>query len=1146
MNIHRHTHVLLCISLILSFITLGFSASTAKAATITLIVSRADDISTNALPVIGTLRYEMLLAQQGNANYTITFSPDLVGASCTTNDNVFHQICITLQSALPIASGTGVTIEGGIYNVAIKILGDGGGNAAKVRLFDDRGGALTLNNLSLYYGKPSGGNGGIIDNESGYIIINNCVLEFGEALLGIGGAIYNSPGSTLIVNQSAFIDNTADGRSDQPGDGGAIDNNRGTVVINNSSFSGNTSYNDTLVGGVIGFSGGGGAIHNEHGNLTITNSLIQNNQAASKQTTLLGSGGGIYTSGQGSTVNIVASTIYNNTAGEDGGALFIGDALDDDLFGGSTASANITNSTLALNSTYVSGGAINNKNSKPLTIINSTLEDNVTSANLGYGGILPIGGNNISNTSVQSTSVQNSIVTDIGSYSANIAQDCSGPLIDKGFNLEKSANNSCGVPLTVAFLVRSVSINGGPTTTAALPQGSPAIDAIPPDKCVVSVDQRGIHRPYPKDGKCDIGAFEFDPTYQPVVNALDDQDNGNCTTDHCSLREAVTYAPPGSKITFARGLTGTIPVNSQMFIRKDLTITGPTAWPGITLDGQSQTRMFYINGPSDVAISNMTFVHGHAFPTGTGDYDDGAAGAIFAEHTATLKISGSTFSANTATLAGGAIGCHCNLTVVNSTFDENYGHRGGGAIWVVTGICFVYNSTFYSNIVDKGYSGEAIDQCGGFGSQPLTLVNSIMDGNASMYHSNPSDNIGACGGSPGVALNNIIDEHGDSSCGPGQTSVDPLYTPSGNPLRRSGGPTPVLLLSSDSPARNAGNISACNPDPNDLTNISPVHNIDQRGYPRVTAAKPYCDVGAIEDTSFMSAHLDTIGVYRPSSKTFYLRQTNSSGYADITLPSPSPDASQPYPIVGDWVGSGYDQIGIYDQSNGQFCLGIQNRNGCLASPVLGDPGDVPISGHWQASLSHDGIGVFRPSNGLIYLKDDLTTGFADYTMVLGIPYDMPISNDWEGDGVDSPGVYRPPTTDFFLSDQVTNGGVFGDYQIRIGIAGMTPHAYTDGAQDMGSIIPLAGDWVSQGSSGIGALQPDGTFLLKNILISGAADSNFVFGAPGDIPVGGHWKVRGTGVSSTIVVPSTSVPTILIPATPTTVPIGLPPQHNYDG
>jgi CSLREA domain-containing protein len=59
--------------------------------------------------------------------------------------------------------------------------------------------------------------------------------------------------------------------------------------------------------------------------------------------------------------------------------------------------------------------------------------------------------------------------------------------------------------------------NGGPTQTRALLPGSPAVDAAAPAGCVddlgapLTTDQRGLPRPYPAGGPCDMGAFELQP-----------------------------------------------------------------------------------------------------------------------------------------------------------------------------------------------------------------------------------------------------------------------------------------------------------------------------------------------------------------------------------------------------------------------------------------------------------------------------------------------------------------------------------------------------------------------------------------------------------------------------------------------------------
>src|SRR5205814_2060827 len=142
---------------------------------------------------------------------------------------------------------------------------------------------------------------------------------------------------------------------------------------------------------------------------------------------------------------------------------------------------------------------------------------------------------------------------------------------------------------------------------------------------------------------------------------------------------------------------------------------------------------------------------------------------------------------------------------------------------------------------------------------------------------------------------------------------------------------------------------------------------------------------------------------------------------------------------------------------------------------------------------------FRPTNGLIYLKNDATTsGVADFTMVLGIPGDVPVAGDWNGDGKDSPGVYRPSLPRFFLTNQVCNCGVFADYSLTLGVTGDTP---------------FAGDWNGDVLTGIGVFRPsNGLIYLKNDpTVDGVADINIVYGVANDLPVAGHWIAGPVGV-----------------------------------
>jgi subtilisin len=233
---------------------------------------------------------------------------------------------------------------------------------------------------------------------------------------------------------------------------------------------------------------------------------------------------------------------------------------------------------------------------------------------------------------------------------------------------------------------------------------------------------------------------------------------------------------------------------------------------------------------------------------------------------------------------------------------------------------------------------------------------------------------------------------------------------------------------------------------------------------------------------------DTIGIFRRASATFFLRNDNSTGFADSTLTF---GESTDFPVTGDWNGDGIDTPGVYRASAGQFLLTDSTTNPTVLSYTLtlGIPNDQPIVGDWDGD-GKDSVGVFRPSNGLIYLKNVLTTGFADYTMVLGIPGDIGLAGDWNGDGKDSPGVFRPSNQVFFLSNSLCNCSVFADATVGLGIAGDTP---------------FVGDWDRDGKTGIGVYrQSNGLTYIKNALTTGFADASFVFGNANDYPLAGYW------------------------------------------
>gem|GEM_PF-1631564 len=240
--------------------------------------------------------------------------------------------------------------------------------------------------------------------------------------------------------------------------------------------------------------------------------------------------------------------------------------------------------------------------------------------------------------------------------------------------------------------------------------------------------------------------------------------------------------------------------------------------------------------------------------------------------------------------------------------------------------------------------------------------------------------------------------------------------------------------------------------------------------------------------------IDTIGVYDPAAATFFLRNSNSAGVADLTFNYGIPNW---IPIAGDWDGDGIDTIGVYNPDTATFYLRNTNTAGFAdITFVYGAPNWIPIAGDWNGD-GVDTIGVYDPDTATFYLRNTNTAGFADITFVYGAPNWIPIAGDWNGDGVDTIGVYDPDTATFYLRN--TNTAGFADI------------TFVYGAPNW---IPIAGDWNGDGVDTIGVYDPDtATFYLRNTNTTGFADITFVYGMPNWIPIAGDWDGDGTSANS---------------------------------
>ena len=187
-----------------------------------------------------------------------------------------------------------------------------------------------------------------------------------------------------------------------------------------------------------------------------------------------------------------------------------------------------------------------------------------------------------------------------------------------------------------------------------------------------------------------------------------------------SLRDALAMANDGDTITFA--VTGTITLTSaELQITHNVTISGPGA-ASLAVNGNATFRVFE-NFASNVTISGLTITNG--FVAGGAQGVDGAG---ILNHGG-LTLSNCTVSANVATPgccgSGGGISDDggATLTVTDSTFSGNSASFDGGGIWA--GTVTVMNSTFTGNAVGRLGGGIGLNNSG-----PVTVSNSVFNNNS--------------------------------------------------------------------------------------------------------------------------------------------------------------------------------------------------------------------------------------------------------------------------------------------------------------------------------------------------------------------------------------------------------------------------------
>ncbi|MCB2079363.1 MAG: tandem-95 repeat protein [Novosphingobium sp.] len=730
---------------------------------------------------------------------------------------------------------------------------------------------LTLTDSFVLRNDSGGSVGGGIAASSGSLTLTRTAVSENTSNSS-GGGIWSS--GNLVMIDSIVNGNTSQFEGGGLNAAGALSN---TVLIQNSTISGNTTTD---------FSGTGGGIRMTGVNLSMENSTVSNNKTLGS----LGRGGGIYLGGSGTLTNVTVSGNYTQGFSSFGGGIF----------------ANVS-----------STGAIE--------IFNSTVTGNSTAGNTSTGGGIYV-------ASGDAISLVNSVV--LGNetkFSGVDGDETEGTIIEDGPNI---IGGTTGAP-TAAEVFTDIDLttggglladNGGPVQTVALKADidNAALDAGDDTLAPASgFDARGLDRKVDVPGvannagnRVDLGAYELQATVfeTPSLVVTITGDTIDPFDGETSLREAIIFANDttanggtgdadndgnaNDTITFANGVGeafetgGTIYLSSltELQVTSSITIEGDIdgdGAPDVTVNANSAmgetdaaSQVFYfLSGTSQIigltiTGAKTTYAGAGILANGatvnltvtdsvvTGNETTGNGGGINVSGGAELLVQGSEVTNNIAGLGGGIDAYNATVTVIDTTVAGNSSRSGGGlrislSTAEVTGVTIVGNAvtdvgggvevrdtgsnailtnvTISDNEADRGggiflhstgtaslvnttVSGnQAASQGGGiFNNGTATVTNSIVSGNA--VGSSVADDIA---GSVAVTLTSSL-VGGDPTMIFAAIDTGTASTLGGQ-IADNGGPvqTIALMADIDNPALDAGNDS-----------LAPASGVDARGLDR--------------------------------------------------------------------------------------------------------------------------------------------------------------------------------------------------------------------------------------------------------------------------------------------------------------------------
>ncbi len=454
----------------------------------------------------------------------------------TANERVFD---VSSGASLTLNNAT---VRHGRYAAVGPLRGGGIQNSGALTL---TGVTVTANRVTGFEGSAVGG--GIYNNGTALTLTNSTVtgntVENAFPGVSTGGGVASMSASIVIITNSSISGNTANSVSSLANGAGIYLENIFHLTATDSHFDNNiiTGPGENRGGGMRAVSTVASAHMNVtgctfNGNsgtgtgaesgvgvqvLTATSTMATLNATFDRVTiggnTAISSGGrgvGLYAHAQGGNLalNVLNSTISNNTGASNGGGVAI---INDNGLSSASGTFNFTNSTISGNVAGDNGGGVYFErlanpplavNMNFVTIANNRAGDDNAGSESG-GGII--------RTGTGTLSLKNSIVADNSVGTSATAPDISGTVVSQNYNHIEDTSGAIFTPLSNDTTGTDPQLgplqnNGGPTLTHLPLYGSPVIDTISSgaNGCGtdITVDQRGL--PRPSGASCDKGSAE--------------------------------------------------------------------------------------------------------------------------------------------------------------------------------------------------------------------------------------------------------------------------------------------------------------------------------------------------------------------------------------------------------------------------------------------------------------------------------------------------------------------------------------------------------------------------------------------------------------------------------------------------------------